>query len=367
MTQAKEIIAALETIAPTAYQESYDNSGLQVGNPDAVVTGILLTLDVTEAVLDEAVARSCNMIVAHHPVIFSGLKKLAGRTYVERIVQRAVKQDILLYAIHTNLDNARAGVNARIADKLGLQQTSILDMKTDTLRKLCTYVPQEAADAVRDALFAAGAGALGQYRECSFNVPGTGTFKPGKNTNPAIGTAGGQREWVSETKIEVLVLQHLEARILNALFSAHPYEEVAYEMIHLQNANQEIGAGMIGILQQPLPGIEFLKMLRQNMNAACIRHTALLSKPVSKVAVCGGSGQFLLKHAMAQGADVFITADFKYHQFFDAEGRIVIADIGHWESEQFTPELLRDILTEKFPNFALLLSAVNTNPVNYFC
>ena len=364
--KASEIMAVLESFAPPAYQESYDNSGLQVGDKDTEVTGVLLTLDITEAVLDEALSRGCNMIVAHHPIIFSGLKKLAGQSYVARIVQRAIRQDVVLYAIHTNLDNARAGVNKVIADKLGLQDTALLQMMGGTLRKLYTYAPQPAADKVREALFAAGAGDIGHYRECSFNIPGTGTFRPDVAANPKIGTAGGPREWVDEVKIEVLVQQHKEAGVLKALFESHPYEEVAYEFVHLHNMNQELGAGMAGILETPMEGRAFLSFLKEKMNTTCIRHTVLSDKMIRKVAVCGGSGQFLLQAAMRAGADIFITSDFKYHQFFDADGRIVIADIGHWESEQFTIDLLHEILTSEFPTFAILKTGVRTNPVYYF-
>lgn len=363
----KDIINAIEQFAPPHYQESYDNSGLQIGDPNMEVTGVLVSLDVTEAILQEAQERNCNMIVAHHPLIFSGLKRLSRRNYTERIVQYAIKHDIAIYAAHTNLDNMRAGVNAKIAEKLGLQNTAILSMKMDTLRKLYTFAPANAADKVRDALFAAGAGDIGKYRECSFNTDGTGTFRPDKNANPAIGAAGGPREWVDEVKIEVLVQRHREVQVMKALFDSHPYEEVAYEFIALQNPNQEIGAGMIGTLAEPMEEKAFLAFLKNAMKTDCVRHTELLDKPVQRVAVCGGSGSFLLKDAISARADVFITGDFKYHQFFDADGRIVIADIGHYESEQFTTELLAGILKKKFPNFATLLSNLSTNPVKYFC
>ena len=363
---AASIIQILENFAPLAYQESYDNSGLQVGNAQDEVTGVLLTLDITEAVLEEAIARNCNLIIAHHPIIFGGLKKLTGGNYVQRIVQKAIKHDLLLYAAHTNMDNARAGVNRIIADRLGLTNTAILQMKGDTLSKLYTFAPQKAADKVRDALFAAGAGDIGKYRECSFNTPGTGTFKPDADANPKIGEAGGPREWVDEVKIEVLVPRHKEATILKALFENHPYEEVAYEFIHLHNVNQELGAGMIGTLPEPMEATDFLSFLKEKMKVSCIRHTALRDKPIQKVALCGGSGSFLLNDAIRAKADIFITADYKYHQFFDADNRIVIADIGHYESEQFTVALFQKLLTEKIPNFAPVLSDINTNPVNYF-
>ena len=363
----KQITDAIEAYAPLIYQESYDNCGLQVGNPQAEVTGILLSLDVTEAIVDEAIARGCNMIVAHHPLIFSGLKQISGRNYVEKVVIKAIKHDINIYAAHTNLDNMAHGVNAKIAEKLGLQDVKILVPKTGIVSKLYTYAPADAAAKVREALFAAGAGSIGRYSECSFNTPGTGSFRPQEGTNPTIGQAGGPREEVAEVKIEVIVEKHLERAVLAALFSNHPYEEVAYELIPLPNPNQQIGAGMIGTLPAPVEASEFLSRVKRQMKADCIKHTTLTGRHIQKVAVCGGSGSFLLADAIRQNADIFITADYKYHQFFDAEGRIIIADIGHYESEQYTPEIFEAILKKKFPNFAILLSNLITNPVKYFC
>jgi dinuclear metal center YbgI/SA1388 family protein len=363
----KDIIKTIEDYAPPVYQESYDNCGLQVGDPDDVVKGVLITLDVTEAIVEEAMKRGCNMIVSHHPLIFSGLKRISGRNYVERVVVKAIKNDISIYAAHTNLDNMHNGVNAKICEKLGLRDTRILAPKGGMLSKLYTYAPKIVADQVRDAMFAAGAGTVGKYKECSFNTGGTGTFKPGSDANPAIGVAGGDREWVDEVKIEVLVAKHAEGAVLKALFGSHPYEEVAYELIPLQNSNQELGAGMVGRLPEPMTEEAFLEVIKKQMQAGCIRHTQLGGKPIATVAVCGGSGSFLLKDAIKAGADIYITADFKYHQFFDAEGRIVIADIGHYESEQYTSEIFETILKKKFPNFAVLLSNISTNPVKYYC
>jgi dinuclear metal center YbgI/SA1388 family protein len=362
----KDIISAIEAFAPPVYQESYDNCGIQVGNTGDEVKGVLLTLDVTEEVLDEAMQRNCNMIVAHHPLIFSGLKRISGRNYVERIVHKAIKNDIVIYAAHTNMDNMLEGVNAKIAEKLGLVSTSILSAKTNTLSKLYTYAPMDVADKLRDALFAAGAGHIHQYRECSFNTRGTGTFRPAEGTNPSIGEAGGAREQVEEIKIEVIVEKHAETRVLNALRENHTYEEVAYELIPLPNPNQHIGSGMVGSLASPMTETDFLGYLQKQMKTDCIRHTALRNKPIEKVAICGGSGSFFLKDAINTGADIFITGDFKYHQFFDAEGKIIIADIGHYESEQFTPEIFQAILKKKMPTFAILLSNINTNPVKYY-
>ena len=362
----KDIIQAIEAFAPPIYQEGYDNSGLQIGNPDVESKAVLISLDVTEAVLDEAMARGANMIVAHHPLLFTGLKQVTGRNYIERIVRKAIKNDINIYACHTNLDNMRKGVNAKIAEKLGLQNTTILAPMAGSLYKLYTFAPTDKADAVREAMFAAGAGDIGKYSECSFNTGGTGTFRPGEDTNPAIGEPGGERELVAEVKIEVLVDAGHRTQVLKALFANHPYEEVAYELIALQNINRDLGAGMLGELPEAMSEQDFLSYIKTHMAADCIRHTPLRGKMVRKVAVCGGSGSFLLKDAIRAGADFFITADFKYHQFFDADGQIVIADIGHYESEQFTGEIFRDIINKKFPNFATLLSNLSTNPVNYY-
>lgn len=364
--QVKDIIKAIEEFAPPVYQEGYDNSGLQVGDANVLATGALLTLDVTEAVLDEAIERNCNMVIAHHPVIFGGLKRLTGRNYVERVVLKAIKNDIAIYACHTNLDNVCQGVNAKICEKLGLVNTKILAPMGSALYKLYTYCPKDSAEQVRRALFAAGAGAIGAYHECSFNTEGTGTFRPGEDTNPTIGTAGGHREAVAEEKIEVLVGKHNKSQVINALMSAHPYEEVAYELIAIENHNQELGAGMVGTLPEPMEEEAFLNHIKDKMQAKCIRFTRLSGKKVQKVAVCGGSGSFLLNNAIATGADLFITGDFKYHQFFDADGKIIIADIGHYESEQFTIEIFKEILNKKFANFATLLSNLSTNPINYF-
>lgn len=361
-----DIIQAIEAYAAPVYQEGYDNSGLQVGDMQDTATAVLISLDVTEAIVDEAIARGANMIVAHHPLIFGGLKQITGKNAVERIILKAIRNNINIYACHTNIDNVRNGVNAKIAEKLGLQNTTILAPMKSSLYKLLTYVPQKDAEKVRDAMFAAGGGQVGAYSECSFNIDGTGTFRPGDDTNPTIGKAGGAREDVKEVKMEVLVDKASHKQVLKALFAAHPYEEVAYELVAIENINQELGAGMVGELPAEMDENDFLGHIKNSMQVTCIRHTALKGKKVSKVAVCGGSGSFLLPKAIGAGADFFITGDYKYHQFFDAEGKIVIADIGHYESEQFTGEIFKDIINRKFPNFATLLSNLSTNPVNYY-
>lgn len=364
--QIKDILSEIEKFAPLPYQEKYDNCGLQTGDASREATGALLTLDVTEAVVDEAISRNVNLIIAHHPLIFSGIKSLTGRNYVERTLLKAIKNDIAIYAAHTNLDNMQQGVNHKIAERLGLQHTRVLAPAGDNLYKLYTYVPEPAAAAVLDALFAAGAGQIGAYSECSFGVKGSGSFRPAEHSNPVIGRAGGPRETPEEIKLEVIVPKHLRAAVLATLKQQHPYEEVAYELVRLENENQTIGAGMIGTLENPMAAEAFLAFLKTQMKTACIRHTELHVPTIAKVAVCGGAGSFLLPDAIRQQADIFITGDFKYHQFFDAEHRIVIADIGHYESEQFTIEIFSEILKKKFPNFALLFTKLNTNPVNYF-
>ncbi len=360
----KEITDHLETYAPLAYQESYDNSGLICGDDAMDITAALICLDSTEAVIDEAITKGCNLVIAHHPIVFSGLKKFNGKNYVERVIIKAIKNNIAIYAAHTNVDNVYNGVNAKIAEKLGLIKGTILAPQNNLLKKLITFCPEGKAEEVHKALFAAGAGHIGNYDQCSFNSHGTGTFRAGEGSHPYVGEQGKQHR-EKETKIEIIYTLHSESRVIKALIKAHPYEEPAYDLISLTNTNDRVGAGIIGELPTEVDEMSFLKQLKQSMKTDCIRYTALRDKNVKKVAVCGGSGSFLLNNAIQSGADIFVTSDFKYHQFFDAENRIVIADIGHYESEQFTTELFYDILKKKFNTFALHLSKINTNPINY--
>jgi len=360
----KDITDFLEQFAPLSYQESYDNSGLLVGDANAEISGVAITLDVTEQVIDEAIRNGDNLIIAHHPLIFKGLKSLTGKHWVERCVIKALKHDIALYAIHTNLDNVHLGVNRKIAEKLSLKNIRILSPKSEILSKLVTFVPPKDAQQVLDALYNAGAGQIGQYDHCSFQTEGTGTFRPGEGSSPHIGTHHVD-ETVNEKRIELIFPSHLNHRIVSALHNSHPYEEVAYYLSTLSNTNQEVGSGIVGDLTSPMGTSEFLRHLKQTMRTNCVRHTPICKEKVSKVALCGGAGSFLLGKAIGAGADVFITGDFKYHDFFEADNRIVVADIGHFESEQFTKDLLYDIISEKFTNIALRLSEVQTNPINY--
>lgn len=364
MLKIKDLTDYLESWAPLALQESYDNAGLLTGNRQDNVEGVLITLDITEEVVEEAIARGCNLIIAHHPIIFKGLKSLTGKNYVERTVIKAIKNDIALYATHTNLDNVHNGVNQKIADKIGLKETEILAKKSGILQQLTFFVPKENTQEVLSALYAAGAGQVGNYSNCSFRVEGTGTFKPGDEANPAIGTQNKQEE-VAEERVEVIFPAYLSHKIRAAMLEAHPYEEVAHFLHTLENEYQETGSGIVGYLPAPVEATEFLQQLRENMQLSCIRHTPLPEGTIQKIAVCGGAGSFLLPAAKAAGADVFVSADFKYHEFFDAEGQIVVADIGHYESEVFTKELIYENLRENFSNIALYLSEISTNPISY--
>lgn len=363
--QLKQIISVIEQLAPPVYQESYDNAGLLTGNGEMDITGALICLDSTEAVLDEAIKKNCNLVIAHHPIVFSGIKKLNGKNYVERVIIKAIKNDIAIYAAHTNLDNVYNGVNNKIAEKLGLINLKILVPMSGKLRKLVTFAPVDNTDQVRNALFEAGAGRIGNYDECSFNTKGTGTYRGIENSNPAIGTKG-IRQQEPETRIEVIYETIHQSALLAALRKNHVYEEVAYDIYPLENSYQNLGSGMLGELETSLAPSEFLAHVKSRMKTGCIRHTAMLTGNIQKVAICGGSGSFLLPQAIQAGAQAFVTADFKYHQFFDADNRILIADIGHYESEQFTGELFETLIRQKFNTFALHLSETNTNPVQYF-
>ena len=360
-----DLIPVIELFAAPELQEDYDNAGLITGCAAWECTGVLCTLDVTQEVIAEARQKKCNLVLAHHPIIFRGLKKINGKNYVEKVIIDAIKADIAIYAAHTNLDNVVLGVNNRIAKKLGLQNISILQPKSKTLRKLITFAPIDQAERVRQAIFDAGGGHIGNYSECSFNADGLGTFKAGERADPYVGELGKRHE-EQETRIEIVYPFFMEQRVIKALLSNHPYEEVAYDIFTMENAHNGIGAGVIGELETPVEERAFLQQVKDAFKANGIRYTRLLGKPVKKVAVCGGAGSFLIRRALQVKADMYITGDVKYHEFFDAEDQLVIADIGHYESEQYTVDLLHDLLVEKFPTFAVLKTSINTNPVQYF-
>ena len=360
----KEITKPLEQLAPIHLQESYDNSGLLVGNPESEIKKVLITLDVTEEVLDEAINKQCNLIISHHPVIFKGLKSITGKNATERLVTKAIKNDIGFYAIHTNLDNVDTGVNSILCDRLGLKNKKILSPKKELLRKLVTFCPVDNAEKVREAIFNAGAGHIGNYSDCSFNTPGSGSFRGSEETDPYVGEKG-KLHYENEIRIETIYPVYKEREILNAMFSAHPYEEVSYDIYYLGNEFSKVGSGMIAETEKEMDETEFLNIVKEMTKTGCIRHSALLGNKIRKVAVCGGSGSFLIQDAISANADIFLTGDVKYHDFFEADDKIVIADIGHYESEQFAKELICKILIKNFPTFAVLISDLNTNSVNY--
>ncbi len=361
----KEVIAHLEELAPLGQAEDFDNVGLLVGEYHTPVTGILVTLDTLENVVDEAISKQCNLIVSFHPIIFGGLKKITGANYVERVVLKAIRHNIAIYSMHTALDNSKQGVNAKICEVLAIQEPRILIPKKAFLKKLTTYIPQANAEQLRQALYQAGAGHIGNYSNCSFSLDGTGSYKPNEHANPHLGKIG-ETHYEQETQINITYTKEKESQILAALFKNHPYEEVAYEIQSLDNTHQHLGMGMYGNLEKPLKEEAFFDIIKEKMNVSCIRHTQLLGKEVQKIAVLGGSGSFAISAAKAVNADVFITSDIKYHQFYDAENKIVLADIGHFETEQFTKNLLVDYLKKKIPNFAISLSESLTNPIKYY-
>jgi len=359
-----KITNVLETTAPLYLQESYDNSGLLVGKPNSDISSVLITLDVTEKIMKEAIEKKCNLIIAHHPIIFKGLKSLTGRNSIERIVEAAIKNDIAIYAIHTNLDNVDNGINDILCKKIGLINTQILSGKSGLLRKLVSFCPVDHVNNVRESIFKAGAGQIGNYDKCSFNASGEGTFRGSDETNPYIGKKG-ELHHEKEIRIETIYPVFKEKAVITALLEAHPYEEVAYDIYSLKNVHNKIGAGMIGELPEMMEEKEFLQKIKKITGTASIRYSSLTGKKIKKVAVCGGAGSFLISQALKINADIFITGDVNYHDFFEGEDKMLIADVGHYESEQFAKELIYSILIKKFPTFAVQISETNTNSVNY--
>lgn len=360
----KEIIKEIEDFAPLSLQDSFDNSGLQIGNTNQILSGVLLCLDVTEDVIEEAIELECNLIISHHPLLFKPLKSITGRTYIERCVLKACKHDLVIYAAHTNLDNANRGVNFRIAEKLGLQNIRILSPKSNYLLKLITFVPKEHADSVRNALFNAGSGHIGNYDSCSYNIQGEGSFRAGENTNPFCGEKG-ELHFEEEIRIETILPVFKKQSVLRALLATHPYEEPAYDFYSLANDYDQAGSGIVGELPFPEDEMTFLQRLKTIFQVDTLKHSPLCNREIREVALCGGSGAFLIPDAIAFGADVFITGEAKYNDYYDVEDKILLATIGHYESEICTKEIFFDIITKKITNFAIHFSNTNINPVNY--
>lgn len=361
----KEITAFFEKLAPLVYQESYDNSGLQVGDPSMEVTGALITLDITEDIINEAIQHNLNLVIGHHPLIFGSVKSITGKNMVERILKLAIKNDVAIYTAHTNLDMVNQGVNRKICEVIGLNNCRVLDPVQGKLKKLVVFVPVEHAAKVRNAVFEGGGGVIGNYDSCSFNLEGKGTFRGGEGADPFVGKMGVLHS-EPEVRIETIFPEHEKDRIISAMISAHPYEEVAYDIYPLENKYDAFGLGMIGDLEKGVSELGFLRQLKSRFETGLIRHSEFTGREIKKVAVCGGAGSSLLRKAISEKADVFVSGDFKYHQFFDAEGKILIADIGHFESEQFTRQIFYDLLMKNFPKFAVQISEFNTNPIKYF-
>jgi dinuclear metal center YbgI/SA1388 family protein len=359
-----ELCSYLDSAVPLSFQESYDNSGLQVGLPESEIGSALIVLDVTEQVIDEAIAGKHNLIISHHPLIFNGIKKISGRTYTERILYKAIKNDVAVYSSHTNLDIFTNSVSRKMAEKLNLQKIKALAPLEKMLLKLVVYIPESHLDKVTAAIFEAGAGVIGNYDRCGFSTPGTGSFRGNEVSIPYAGEKG-RIHIEREIRFETVLFSYMREKVIKALIDAHPYEEVAYDIFMLENKNVDLGLGCTGELNSEMDEMDFLKLVSSVFDSKGIRFSRPTGKPVKKVALCGGSGASLLNEAIASEADAFITADIRYHSFFDADNRILFVDAGHFESEKFATEILKDLIIKKFPKFAVRFSETNTNPINY--
>ena len=360
----KEVIDYLDEFAPLCYAEEFDNVGLIIGDYTQKVNGILVTLDSTESVIDEAIKSKCNLIISFHPIIFNDIKSITTKTYVDRVIHKTIKNNISIVAMHTSLDNSMKGVNSAICKKLDIKNYKILIPKRETIKKLTTYIPSENVAELKSEIFKIGGGSLGKYENCSFSYKGLGSFKGNEKSNPKIGSKLIYTE-TQEVCVNITFLKHLEHKVINTLKENHPYEEIAYEITTLDNLNQNIGMGMVGELNSPMDENKFLSFLKKKMKSKLIKHSIKLGEKVSKIAVLGGSGSFAIENAINSGANAFVTSDLKYHDYFKAENKILLVDIGHYESEQYTKDLIFNFLTKKIPNFAIVLSKTNTNPIMY--
>lgn len=361
----KDLTSYLDSAVPLSFQEDYDNCGLMVGTPEREISAAMLTLDVTEEVVAEALRNKCDIIISHHPLIFHKLKRITGKSYTERIIYDAVKNDLAIYSAHTNLDIIEGGVSRKMAEKLGLESITVLLPSEHLLLKLVTYIPEAYFEKVRNRLFEAGAGVIGNYDKCGFSVQGTGSFRGNEDATPFIGEKS-KLHFENEIRFETILFSHLKDKVISALIESHPYEEVAYDLYALENQNVNIGLGCVGRLKKGMSEEDFLKKVSSVFGAEGIRYSKSSGKQVEKVALCGGSGASFLKNAISAGADAYITADVKYHDFFNTENKILLVDIGHFESEKFSVEILKDLIIKKFPKFAVRFSETNTNPINYF-
>jgi dinuclear metal center YbgI/SA1388 family protein len=346
-----ELCNYLDTAIPLSFQEGYDNTGLQVGFPQNEVTSALLTIDITEEVISEAEEKGCNVVISHHPLIFNGIKKITGQSFTERALMNAIKK-------------VSFGVSKKMAQKLNLKNVNVLVPLKNRLLKLVTFIPESYLEKVRAAIFEAGAGVIGNYDQCGFTVEGKGSFRAGENTNPFTGDKG-KIHFENEIRLETILYSHLKANVIKALLGTHPYEEVAFDLYPLDNDKIEEGIGCTGEFDQPIPETDFLRIISSTFEAGGLRYSKLTGRPVKKIALCGGSCASLIVNALSSGADAFVTADIRYHNFFDADNKILLVDTGHFESEKFTTEILYDLIIKKFPKFAVRFSETNTNPINY--
>lgn len=359
----KEIIDAIEEFAPLSLQEDYDNAGLVCGDPTQEVSSILICIDITEEVVDEAILGGQNLILSHHPLFIQSLKNIRPDSYVKRCLIKAIKHDICMYAAHTNMDSVTNGVSGKMADKLELINREVLK-PTGKLYNLSFYTPRSYAEKVRNAVLDTGAGFIGNYSRCSFSHSGTGSFRAEEHARPFVGEIG-QEHLEEEIKTEITVPAHLLNKSTKALLQTHPYEEPVWNIIPLNNADPRVGFGIVGELEEEVDTYELLQHIKNIFHCNLIRHTAVHKSRIKKIAVCGGSGAFLTAAAIAAQADLYVSGDFKYHDFFLAENRIIMADIGHYESEQYTKEIFYELVTKKISKFAVQFSKTYTNPINY--
>ena len=362
--KVKDIIKIIEEVAPSSYQESYDNSSLQIGSFDNEVSSVLICIDVTESVIDEAIKIGANLVISHHPLIFSGIKNIIGKNNIQKIIVKAIKNDISIYSSHTSLDNSYRGVNAMIARKLGLSNVSILDPKENFLYKLIVFTPESHVEKVKTAMFDAGAGNIGNYDCCSFSVKGEGQFKANDDASPFVGDKNSLH-FEKEVRVEVIIPMNVKNQVINSMLNAHPYEEVAYDIVKLENKFYSAGSGIIGYLEQPIDSITFGKTIKSVFNSGCIKFAGDDCRQIRKVAVCGGSGSFLIKNAISLGADCFITGEIKYHDFLDYSDSISLYEAGHYETEQFTMELIKELIEAKASDLKINITEINTNPIKY--
>jgi dinuclear metal center YbgI/SA1388 family protein len=371
MPTIRDIADALEQWAPPGSAQSYDNVGLQVGDASRSVERAVLALDCTPAVVEEAERQGAELIITHHPLLFQPLSAVTTDDYESAVALRLAEAGIALYSAHTNLDAAPGGVSFALAKRLGLTDVGFLDGFDETLYKLATFVPADHFDAVRSALADAGAGRIGDYEACAFAHEGTGFFRPGDAANPHIGTAGGDLESADEVKLEVEVARWDLGGVLGALQDAHPYEEVAYDVYPVQQKNSRAGLGAVGRLASPESLSDFLGRVADRLDAGSLRYAGPDEATVERVAVCGGAGSDFVGQALAAGADAYVTADVKYHEFFEALGpdgvpQLAFIDAGHYETEALTEALLRDWLADRFNDVDWQRTGVRTSPMQTF-